>query len=132
MRSPFFLSITIALVALTMRCAGAQTKLSIADAGAVADDTTLNTEKIQASIDQLATKGGGTLVIPKGVFLTGALFLKPGVNLHLEKDAVLKGTTDMKNYPERRIRIEGHFEEHYTPALVNAEGCDGLQITGEG
>ena len=100
--------------------------------GAVADSTTLNSEKIQAAIDQLAAKGGGTLVVPKGVFLSGALFLKPGVNLHLEKDAVLKGSTDMKQYPGRRIRIEGHIEEHYTPALINAEGCNGLQITGEG
>jgi alpha-L-rhamnosidase len=107
-------------------------RLSIAEVGAVGDGTTLNTEKIKSAIDQLAAKGGGTVVIPKGVFVSGALFLKPGVNLHLDKDAVLKGTTDMRNYPERRIRIEGHFEEHYTPALVNAEGCDGVQITGEG
>ncbi len=100
--------------------------------GAVADGKTLNTQFIQRTIDAAAAAGGGTVVVPQGTFLTGAIFLKPGVNLHLEKDAVLKGTTDMKNYPERRIRIEGHYEEHYTPALVNAEGCDGLQITGEG
>lgn len=106
--------------------------ISLVESRAVADGTTLNTEKIQAAIDTLAKEGGGTLVVPKGVFLTGALFLKPGVNLHLEKDAILKGDTDMKSYPERRIRIEGHFEERYTPALINAEGCDGLRITGEG
>ncbi len=108
------------------------TRASISDAGAVGDGTTLNTGKIQAAIDELAAKGGGTLVVPKGVFLTGALFLKPGVNLHLEKDAVLKGTTDMEQYPRMRIRIEGHFEENYSSGLINAEGCDGLQITGEG
>jgi len=107
-------------------------RASVADFGALADGATLNTDKIQSAIDRLATKGGGTLVIPKGVFLTGALFLKPGVNLYLEKDAVLKGATGMKNYPERRIRIEGHFEESYSSGLINAEGCDGLQITGEG
>jgi polygalacturonase len=106
--------------------------VSITDFGAVGDEATLNTEKIQSAIEQLATKGGGTVVVPKGVFLTGAIFLRPGVNLHLEKGAVLKGSADMKNYPERRIRIEGHFEERYTPGLVNAEACDGLQITGEG
>src|SRR5579862_5189189 len=66
----------------------AEIHTSIADVGAVADGTTLNTDKIQSAIDQLATKGGGTVVIPKGVFLTGALFLKPGVNLHIEKDGV--------------------------------------------
>jgi alpha-L-rhamnosidase len=38
----------------------------------------------------------------------------------------------MKNFPRRRTRIEGHFEESFTPALINADGCDGLKITGEG
>jgi alpha-L-rhamnosidase len=108
------------------------TRVSITDFQAVGDGNTINTGAIQSAIDHVATKGGGTLVIPKGVFLTGAIFLKPGVNLHFDKDAVIKCSTDMKNFPERRIRIEGHFEEHYTPALINAEGCDGLQITGEG
>jgi polygalacturonase len=110
----------------------AERSVSVTDAGAVGDGITLNTERVQSVIDRLAAEGGGTVVVPKGVFLSGALFLKPGVNLHLERDAALKGSTDMKHYPERRIRIEGHFEEHFTPALVNAEGCDGLQITGEG
>jgi polygalacturonase len=105
--------------------------ISITDLGAVADGTTLNTGKIQLAIERLSS-GGGTVVIPKGVFLTGAIFLKPGVNLHLEKDAVLSGSTDMKNYPMRRIRIEGHFEESYSSGLINAEGCDGLRITGQG
>ena len=107
-------------------------RLLISDGGAVGDGKTLNTTRIQAAINQLVEKGGGTLVIPQGVFLTGAIFLKPGVNLHLEKDGVLKASTDMTNFPVRRIRIEGHFEEHFNPALVNAEGCDGLRIDGAG
>ena len=37
----------------------------------------------------LASRGGGTLVVPRGVFLSGAIFLKPGVNLHLDEGAVL-------------------------------------------
>jgi alpha-L-rhamnosidase len=54
------------------------------------------------------------------------------VNLHLAKGAVLRCPTDMKHFPEQRTRIEGHFEDSFNPALVNADGCDGLQITGEG
>ena len=108
------------------------TPLNIADCGAVGDGVTLNTTNIQMAIDQLAATGGGTMVVPKGVFLTGAIFCKPGVNLNLEKGAVLKASTDMKNYPKRRIRIEGHFEEHYASGLVNAEACEGLRIDGEG
>lgn len=107
-------------------------RISIADIGAIGDGSTLNTAKIQSAIDGLAAKGGGTVIVPRGVFVSGALFLKPGVNLHLEKDGVLKATTDMTNFPEQRVRIEGHFEEHFNPALINAERCDGLRIDGEG
>lgn len=105
--------------------------LSATDAGAVPDGKTLNTEKLQSAIDRLASRRGGTLVLPAGTFLSGALFLKPGVHLHLEKDAVLKGSTDVADYPKRRTRIEGHFQE-WLPALLNAEGCDHLRIGGEG
>jgi polygalacturonase len=106
-------------------------RLSAIDAGAVPDGKTLNTGKLQAAIDRLASRHGGTLVIPAGTFLSGALFLKPGVHLQFEKDAVLKGSTDVADYPQRRTRIEGHFQE-WLPALINAEGCDHLRIGGEG
>jgi alpha-L-rhamnosidase len=106
-------------------------RTSIHDAGAVSDGTTLNTTKIQAVIDDLAKAGGGTVVVPSGTFLTGALFLKPGVHLHLVKGAVLKGSTNTADYPKRRTRVEGHFEE-WLPALINADACDGLRIDGEG
>ncbi len=106
--------------------------VSVTGFGAVADDATVNTKAIQAAIDHVAGSGGGTVVVPKGVFVSGALFLKPKVNLHLEKDAVLKCSTDMANFPVQRTRIEGHFEEKFNPALINAKNCDGLRITGEG
>ena len=113
--------------------AGAEgNQVSITDCGAVRDGTTLNTEHIQAAIDQLAAKGGGMLVVPRGVFVSGALLFKPGVNLTLEQGAVLQCSTDLKNFPEQRTRIEGHFEDHFNPALINATGCDGFHLTGAG
>jgi alpha-L-rhamnosidase len=105
---------------------------SITDFGAVADGATVNTKAIQAAIDRLAARGGGTVVVPRGVFVSGALFLKPKVNLHLDAGAVLRCSTDMANFPVQRTRIEGHFEEKFNPALINAKNCDGLEITGEG
>ena len=106
-------------------------RASVAEFGAVGDGRTLNTAHIQSGIDQLASKGGGTLVVPRGVFVSGAIFLKPGVNLHLDEGAVLKGSTDRKDYPKMRTRIEGHFEE-WLPALINADKVDRLRITGSG
>lgn len=106
-------------------------RTSVAEFGVVGDGKTLNTERIQSAINQLASKGGGTLVIPKGVFLSGAIFLKPGVNLHLDEGAVLKGSTNIRDYPKMKTRIEGQFVD-WIPALVNADKCDHLRITGSG
>ncbi len=125
------LRITFLVMTMIPYIATAQTTLSVAEAGAVGDGKTINTEAIQGAIDRLATGGGGTLVVPKGAFVSGALDLRPGVSLHLEKDAVLRATTDMAHFPQRRTRIEGQFPE-FTPALINADKCDGLRITGEG
>lgn len=112
--------------------AEASSQVLITKFGAIADGATVNTKAIQAAIDHAAAHGGGTVVIPRGVFVSGAIFLKPKVNLHLEAGAVLRCSTDMANFPVQRTRIEGHFEEKFNPALINATHCDGLQITGEG
>lgn len=106
-------------------------QLIITDVGAVGDGTTLNTPHIQSAINQLAAKGGGTLVIPKGVFLSGAIFLKPGVNVRLDEGSVLLGSTNKSDYPKTKTRVEGHFEE-WLPALINADHCDHLRIIGSG
>jgi alpha-L-rhamnosidase len=110
--------------------------VNIKDAGAVGDGKTINTTTIQKTIDTLSEQGGGTIVIPAptgedGAFVTGALFLKTGVNVHFEKGAILKGSTDVKDYPTTRTRIEGHFQD-WLPALINAVEVDHLKIDGEG
>lgn len=118
-----------AIFASISLCQAAQ-RFSISDSGAVADGKTLNTEAIQKSIDS-AAENGGVVVIPKGTFLSGSIFLKPGVELHLEKGAVLLGSTRIEDYPKRETRIEGHFEP-WRMALVNAQGMDNVHIHGEG
>jgi alpha-L-rhamnosidase len=105
---------------------------SITATGAVADGVTVNTAAIQKAIDGLAAAGGGTVTVPAGVFVSGALFMKPGVNLHLAAGAVLRCSTDMRHFPPQRTRIEGHFAPAFNPALINASGCDGLTISGAG
>jgi len=86
---------------------------------------------LQERIDEIAAKGGGTLVLTAGVYRTGAIFFKPGVNLHLEKGATIFGVDEAEGYPMRETRIEGETCMYY-PALVNADGCDGFKISGEG
>lgn len=101
------------------------------DCGIYPDDAAVRTREIQGVIDQAAKKGGGTIVVTPGVFKTGAIFLKPGVDLHLMPGAVLLGSDDIADYPLRETRIEGQTC-HYFPALINAHNCDNLTISGSG
>jgi polygalacturonase len=71
----------------------------VTDHGAVGDGTTVNTKVLQAAIDRCAADGGGVIVVPKGTFLSGALFFKQGVDLFVEKDAILKSTIAMADFP---------------------------------
>jgi len=128
-----FSLIPIAAVALiaTAQTTKAPKRFVISDYGAVGDGTTLNTKAIQGAIDKCAQSGGGVLVVPKGTFMSGAIFLKQGVSLLVEKDGVLKGTTNIDDYPQIQTRWEG-TEEMWTSAFVNAEGMTDFEITGEG
>lgn len=104
---------------------------SIAEYGAIADDTTLNTDAIQKVIDLAAKNGGGVIIVPEGIFRSGALFFKPGTHLHLAKNGMLKGSANIENYPLQASRMEGQNLDYF-PALVNAYNVDGFTITGEG
>jgi hypothetical protein len=103
----------------------------ITEYGVVADSSLLQTEAIQAIIDSAAANGGGVIVIPEGVFLSGALFFKPGTHLHVEEGGKLKGSDDISNYPIMPSRMEGQSIDYF-PALVNAYGVDGFSISGKG
>lgn len=107
------------------------TRYLITDHGAVGDGQKLNTKAIQSTIDQCAARGGGVVVIPQGTFLSGALFLKPGVNLRVEKDGVLKGSLDTNDYPQITTRWEG-VEREWTAALINVTNRTGVELSGEG
>ena len=108
-----------------------QRRYVITEHGAVGDGQTLNTKAIQTAIDRCAAEGGGVVVVPKGTFLSGAIFLKQGVNLSVDKDGVLKGSVNPEDYPQVKTRWEG-IEREWTCALVNADGLTGVEIGGEG
>jgi len=103
---------------------------AITQYGAVPDSTLVQTEAIQKAIDA-AGKRGGTVVIPKGVWLSGALFFKKGTHLFLEEGAVLKGSTNTWDFPDVPVHIEGVLQP-YASALINAQDCDGFSIRGSG
>lgn len=103
----------------------------ITDFGVVNDSTVVQTEKIQAVIDQAAQNGGGVVVIPKGIFLSGSIFFKPKTHLYLEEGATLKGSDDISNFAVVTTRIEGQTLKYFA-ALVNADKVDGFTLSGKG
>lgn len=121
-------SVSCALCALTLL---KPKRYLITSYGAVAGGKTINTNAIQKTIDECSSKGGGTVVIPKGVFVSGAIFLKKGVELLVEKDGVLKGSVNPIDYPRIKTRWEG-TEMMYTCAFINADSLTKVKITGEG
>ena len=107
-------------------------KYVVTDFGVTANDSNLiQTEQLQQVIDLAAREGGGVIVIPKGTFLSGSLFFKPKTHLYLEKEAVLKGSDDISNFPVVMTRIEGQTLKYFA-ALVNANEVNGFTISGEG
>ena len=103
----------------------------LTDHGAVGDGRTLNTRAIQGAIDRCAAAGGGVVVVPKGTFITGSIFLKQSVNFCVEKEGILKGSQNTNDYPWIDTRIAG-LEMKWPAALINADGLTGLEISGPG
>jgi len=91
----------------------------------------LQTAALQATIDRAAEAGGGTVRVPKGEWTIGSVFFKPRTTLKLDEGAVLKGSGDRKDYPERVVRIEGLMKKGLA-SLIHAEGVDGFVIEGPG
>lgn len=104
----------------------------ITDYGVVANDSTMmQTAKIQAVIDRAANEGGGVIVIPRGTFLTGALFFKQNTHLYITEGGTIKGSERIADFPILMTRIEGQTCKYFS-ALINADGLDGFTICGKG
>jgi polygalacturonase len=117
--------------------AGAKTQPSIpkiynANAfGATIDTTKLSTKALQAAIDACSEKGGGIVTLNPGSYLIGSIFLKKGVNFHLDKGVVLLGSPFLKDYPEIDTRVAG-IEMKWPAALINVIDQENVCISGSG
>lgn len=99
--------------------------------GAVGDGLTLNSQAIQKAIDACHKNGGGKVIIPAGKFLSGTIALKDNVTLYLEKDAVLLGSIDLKDYQNLDPFTEG-LGIDVGWALLVAVDAKNIGIEGEG
>src|ERR1035437_7048169 len=74
-------------------------KVCITDFGAVGNGIVDNTDAFAKAIDAVTVKGGGTVIVPQGQWLTGPIVFKSNINLHLEKGALISFTKDKSKYP---------------------------------
>ncbi|MEO6406858.1 MAG: glycoside hydrolase family 28 protein [Ferruginibacter sp.] len=99
--------------------------------GAKADGIALNTVFINKAIDECNKKGGGVVVIPTGLWITGPLVLKSNVNLHLQRNAVLQFTTDLAQYKLVESNWEG-YPSARNQSPISATNATNIAITGYG
>lgn len=104
----------------------------VTDFGAVGDGTTDCTEAFKKAINACNAAGGGRVIVPKGVYLTGAIHLRSNVNLYVSEGATIKFSTDSKKYlPVVFTRWEGVECMNYSP-LIYAFEQENIAITGKG
>ena len=100
---------------------------NVREYGAVGDGKTKDTTAIQKAVDTCAGKGGGTVWLEGGTFVTGPVLLKSNITLFVAKGAVLLGSPDMADFG----MVE--FARHQTRApLVSAVNAEHVTITGGG
>ncbi|HEX8146484.1 MAG TPA: glycoside hydrolase family 28 protein [Pyrinomonadaceae bacterium] len=103
----------------------------IKDFGARAGGDFDNTEAIRKAIEACNRAGGGRVVVPAGVYTTGAIHLKSNVNLHVSEGATLRFFTDPAKYPLVFTRWEGTELMNYSPFIYAFEQQN-IAVTGRG
>ena len=111
--------------------------LSIKECGAVGDGVTLDTKAIQTAIDSVAALGGGVVEVPAGVYLTGSIWLRDNINLHLNPGAVIKGSPELKDYCDENCCSQNEAEikggDFISGGhLIMGVGVRNVSITGQG
>ena len=88
---------------------------NVRDYGAKGDGAAKDTAAVQRAVDAASAAGGGEVLLPKGTYLCGSVFLKSGVDFHLAEGATLKGTPDPADYNGRQ------HQRRASPPLHRAE-----------
>ncbi|MDD6819735.1 MAG: glycosyl hydrolase family 28 protein [Prevotella sp.] len=100
--------------------------VTLTDFGGVGDGVTLNTEAFRKAISALTKKGGGRLVVPQGVWLTGPIQLKDNIDLHITRNAIVLFS------PDKSLFVDKDGKSSRCDAGIKASKRKNIAITGEG
>ncbi len=106
-----------------------QLVFDVRDFGAVGDSATLNTIAIQKAVDAAGNQGGGKVVIPPGIFITGTILLKNNVVFEVQNGATILGSPDIADYKEMTW---GHNKDRQPYHLIMAKNAQNITICGGG
>jgi len=105
--------------------------VSITQFGGVSGGKVKNTEAFKKAIEDLSKKGGGRLVVPRGMWLTGPIELKSNINLHVEEGAFIIFSKDKNDYPLVDVSFEG-LNTIRCQSPISARKANNIAITGKG
>ncbi|WP_161554862.1 glycoside hydrolase family 28 protein [Ereboglobus luteus] len=103
----------------------------IAAAGARGDGRTINTTIIQTAIDDLSARGGGTVLVSGGIYVTGALELRDNITLRIEAGSILRASPNPADFPPKHASVPG-FRSHEPHQFIFAQNAKNITITGGG
>jgi hypothetical protein len=146
-KTSIYIVITPLLLLVTFISFAQNKRYNIKDFGAKGDDKTLNTDIINRTIFKCFSNGGGTVIVPEGIFQTSTIYLKSNVNIDLKKGAVLKGVSNINLYhsfiPKTDLskystvsstgnNANSAYDTVWTKALVIGESVSNITISGDG
>ncbi|WP_422080422.1 glycoside hydrolase family 28 protein [Ulvibacterium sp.] len=129
---PYFNYLLILSLALVPKSLFGQT-YDVSDYGAIGDGTTLNTVAIQTAINECTQNGGGTVLLKGGgTYMTGTIYLKDNVTLHVANGTTLLGSPNYDDYTTDTYKNMYKNEPHMNRCLIFAKDAKSMAIEGYG
>ena len=107
------------------------TSVSIKDFGAIAGTNVKNTDAFKKAMTSINQSGGGKVIVPRGIWMTGPIVLQSNVNLHLEDGAMIIFSRDFADYPLVDVNFES-LKKTRCQVTISGKGATNIAIKGNG
>jgi polygalacturonase len=106
-------------------------KLNVKEFGAKGNGVHKDSDAINKAIEECSIIGGGMVIVPRGIYLSGPIYMKSNVNLHIERGAIITFSKDYEDYPLILSNYEGYETIRCTSPIMGWN-LENIAITGEG